>query len=890
MHRRDIILQSLKKKDLKKALIVIINLLVLLIISLILSLYFYRIVITIFPGEEALSTLAEFFKRSFGDNNSGEAETLVWSLARYVGYKLGGLSLSAYSTMLSCCYFFILFFSGFLCFSNDCSHKIKWNWWLVPLFIYLLVLINPNLDNFNYVYPFNFHLPSIIYALITVVFVRKWLNNPHILRYFVYIIVCIVSSILLNVDLIYHVLTTIPLVFILIIKTLHDKIKSSQLIIVSLFFLFLLSILKYISLIFGFFSYWYSDEPIRYGDWLTNENIMYGEANFGDVYTIIDRIQNYAKGVLALFNADISNKPILRINTLFYFFRIFIVLVIVFKVLHTLYKFLRMEEDNLYSVYLASGFVMLSLFFILFESGNIVINYRYITAILPWGTIYLCCLIKRERNKIIEKYIDSSLLKRSFNTIIIILFSILCIFDFHIFDSENQYTETDKEYIEVSDYLTDQNLTYGLAPYWLSFPLTIANSGNNILFSSTVNENDTGLKSSYFSVSPTDNYHHEYCNYIVVGDGSNDNLLFDGHGIEWITEQYGAPKEMTKIKNEYVLTYDYNINITPRIYEAQALQWYTYGFSSDRVTIAPSQPLHCQVSDLSIGIWEIRLYGTDIDNISANLESLDILYTKREEDYIAFGFEVVHKKDYKAMLVQEEGISILDKVMIVNISDGIDLFENPICLDSTDKTCTLILDKFNGINDIVAYSTDSKELSLFVDNKLIEPVAVGDDRCVWRVDIDKLNSPEASYITSGKNKTSQIDHIEISSPNAIDSQLTDSVYWVNKDLSSQSKLTRFDKAFSLFPGQFVFGPYITLEPGKYQLIWDAKTFGYSDIQFTIKYDFGSSSLPITDCTILSDTVVVNFELKETIDNLEFICTNNSKNMILINNVKLIAKD
>lgn len=884
MRKNNISWRHFVKADRKKIFLTFINLLILFIISLVSSFYFYRIVLTIFPGEEALSTLAEFFKRSFGDNNGGDSETLVWSLARYAGYQLGGLSLSACSVMLSFCYFFVLFFSAYLCVSDDRSHEINWNWWLIPLFAYLMVFINPNLENFYHYYPFNFHLPSIIYALVTMIFVRMWLLNPQNRRYFTYCMICIAVSILLKADLIYLLLTVVPLIFVLLVKVWRERTKNSQLLVLSLFTISLLAVLKHISKFLGSLSYWYSESPIGYGDWLTDKNVLYGEANFGDLYSVVDRIENYGKGLLALFHADISNKPILRINTLFYFFRIIVVLIILICVFQTIINFLRGREEDLYSTYLASGFATLSLFFILFEFGNLVINYRYITAILPWGTIFLCYQLKKKKYTLIKRYVECPLLKRNFRIMAVIFFSSLCVFDFSDFYRENQYTETDREYIEVSRYLSSRDLSYGLAPYWLSFPLTIANSGDSILFSSAVNDNATGLSASYFSVAPSENYHHENCSYIVVGDGSNTDLLYDGQGAEWIGEQYETPAETVQIGGECILIYDYNVNIVPRVYNAQALQWFSYGNASSKVTLTPSHPLYCEASDLSAGIWEVRLYGTNIDSLSVSLESIDVLYTRKEQNYTAFGFKIYQGGDYSVFLTQKKGTSILDKVMIVNISDGIDLCDNLVLTDTSDGSYSLVLDDFVGTYDIIAYSPNSRELSLYMENEPVKPVAVGNDRCIWRMDINPTTSYDALYITADSREV-LIDRITICSPNALEAPITDDTYWVNKDLRSLSELARFDRAFALFPGQTVFGPYITLEPGKYQLIWDAKTFGAQDVEFAVKYDYGSSSVPITSCSVLDDSVIICFEIDRRIDNIEFICTNNSGKMILISDVR-----
>ena len=91
----------------------------------------------------------------------------------------------------------------------------------------------------------------------------------------------------------------------------------------------------------------------------------------------------------------------------------------------------------------------------------------------------------------------------------------------------------------------------------------------------------------------------------------------------------------------------------------------------------------------------------------------------------------------------------------------------------------------------------------------------------------------------------------------------------------------------MVPGQTVFGPYITLEPGNYQLCWDAKVFSDPSDIFTITSDLGTNTIPISSYTVLDDSVIMDFEITESTKNIEFVCTNNTEKMILVSHVNVI---
>lgn len=883
------------KEKFKTSYKVIIKFTILLFFTILFSVYFYGISETMLPGEEGVSVLAEYFKRSFGDNNGGNSENMIWSIARYLGYCFGGLDLSACYFMLSFCYFLILLITGYLCLSDGECPNGKWNWWLFPVFIYLMVLINTGSPEFGLsekhfnAYPFFYHMPAIFYALVTTIFIRQWLHNIHSRKHLILCVTAVAVSLCAGADLIYLILAVVPLCLVLFFQCLMDRKKNSIVLIGGGLLLLLLVALKYTGYLTDLFSYWFSDIPVSYGEWTSNENVLYGESNFGDMNSITDRMENYCKGLLGIFNADLSHKPILRVNTLFTFFRIIVVLILIAAMIRSIVHFLSGKKEDTYSVFLAIGFAVLSLFFILFEFGHLVVNYRYLSALLPWGTLFLCHKLTKYGSGVKLRFVNCPLVKHSFVPVIFLFFSILCLFDFQFVFNKKQYTETDQSNIMMSDYLSGQELLYGFSPYWLSYSLTLPNAGDSILFSASVNSNATGLESDFFGLSADENYHHEYCNYIVVGDGTVYDHLYEGKGMDWITAQYGTPVNTKQLYGEIVLIYDYNIGIVPRVYEAQAVQWYSYGTSSEQVTITPQKPLFCSVSDLPLGIWEIRLYGSNVQKLTARLGTLDALYVRAEKDYTAFGFEISETKDYDIFISQATGHSVLDKFMIVNISDGIDLYDCPMAIGKGCDPCTLNLDDFTGVCDIIAYSSDSRELSLYIDDKIMTPVACGDERCVWRVNVNEISDPDACYITADQDFVYHINCITICSPHTDEYSDAANIYWMNNDLYTLSDLMRYDRDFSMVPGQTVFGPYITLEPGNYQLYWDAKTFSDPSVMFTITSDLGANTIPVSSYSVSDDSIIMEFEITEPTQNIEFVCINNSEKMILISHVNVIHK-
>ena len=448
------------------------------------GLYYFGILGAVLPNSEDMIAVQRWYTILKG-GRTYRHENMIADAIGCLPVLIGGMSFFACRLKFALFYIIILGLSLWLSVSKSENGK-KWS--VLPLWAFFMVFVHSMqmgqdfgrvAGDWIWQLPYNYHVSSLIFALICMIMLQKYLDADTAKKKMIIGIIGLLTGIyaLATTDLIYALVFMLPFLAVLLLRGLyHDKIQKYILPICSIGVgIILLTRILPVT----FFEKLWQREPVNiYGN-------IYGGVNWLNLDHILTCFVNYFKTVMQLFNIEISNRPIISMYSVLFVVRMaFVILgyVIVGKTIVCGVK--GKAEQSGYTMVdevLAWAFVVLSCSFLFTGNGLESDAIRYYGALVPLLTILLCRNVESTMKRFLP-VLQSIRYKRFYFAGII---AALCICQAEpvwqyqaVEDSYQEDCEAVIEYLRMWGVESDG---YALAPYWLCGRLSAMTNGD-ILF------------------------------------------------------------------------------------------------------------------------------------------------------------------------------------------------------------------------------------------------------------------------------------------------------------------------------------------------------------------------------------------------------------------------
>lgn len=379
----------------------------LVVATIMFTVYYYGIQVTIFQDSEALYPIV-------GIHDGWLIGYDIYTKVCEYAYLLFGLTYTSIRAVHCFFYFIISLFTFDLCVRDN-----NWNIKVYAIPIYLLFMVQMHLGsdflygyrNANNAYPFDQHMITTMVAVISMWIVYRsisYLEGEYgivtgILLIFLFIICWKVS------DSLYLIIFLIPFILTIIdYKKISEKLMG-----VTLFVSVMVVALLKVGAVFSpFFGNLIISDTKQYSG-------FYGVCNYITPDKLVDNIVDYFVSVLSLYNVDFWGTSILYVQIIPWLFRACLVICIFSIITKTLKDIMNKKNENKINALIAISFVLLMIFAIFTENGgNNQIRYNVI--MIPYGTILLSLNYEQVVNRLKVSYLQNRKLLFVFGLLLLV--------------------------------------------------------------------------------------------------------------------------------------------------------------------------------------------------------------------------------------------------------------------------------------------------------------------------------------------------------------------------------------------------------------------------------------------------------------------------------------
>lgn len=410
---------------------------------------------------------------------------VVYCVCAFLATKIGGMTYFATRLHFTFLYAILLCFIVFL--SLRSKEEYRTNLYRLPLIALFSVIMYPVADNpelFQYIkgadliyeWPFHYHYPSRIYALVCltllIVLLQSHGKNKKIVYGVLLAVVCLYAA--KKTELIFYIMFLVPAVIAVLLYALqNDKLRKYAVYCVSggMGLLFL----SRISPVGIRTALWTKEQASVYG-------AVYGGTNWIPIDLIGEQLLNYIELNCMLFNIQLPESPFISLYTVVYVLKI-IILVVGYLIVFHIIKCSFTGKSELYHYDLADqilawGYLLLSCVFIFTGHGSMTFGkYRYFSALTAAMTILICRNIE-----IFPRIVGLEMLREiKYKKVLLCAYAVvicLCtIGKVWAYRAPNGY---DPELEAIADYIEGTGYGYAVAGYWL-WPRLTAISGGEVM-------------------------------------------------------------------------------------------------------------------------------------------------------------------------------------------------------------------------------------------------------------------------------------------------------------------------------------------------------------------------------------------------------------------------
>jgi len=452
-------------------------------------------------------------------------------------------------------------------------------------------------------YYWRYHSTSVIITLLLLMLSDKITGKKtkSIIYFLIIGLLCILGF--MPKDFIFVCIAVVPLILSLYSQYLFKKDIRTTLIPLSIIVLFSIA---------GMLLYRIFSQNI--------DSSLVSDAYFGTNFITLNElgrnINIYITGVLELFGANFQGKNMLSIDSIKCIIKIILILYGYIKCfINCIWAFCyREKEIPFIDTTLSFSIIVLSIVFIFADTTFSNVHTRYLNSLIPFMGI----IISRglyddiaQKNKLLLNF--HGLVVRKIHKVEIALILIIII-NFQSISLKPTYSV----YNDLADVLSENNLIYGLAPFWT------ANSTN------VVSQNQVELKSviignpfsEYFVGQNSLMLENLSPNFIVTAIEEGEYGKDGGYDEEYILSVLGDPIQIYQSQNHRVLLYDFDLSIPPkRLLYNDFVDGTNFICSDNNATINCDGILTYVFSADKTGFYRIKIYGSNLINLDIYMDN-----------------------------------------------------------------------------------------------------------------------------------------------------------------------------------------------------------------------------------------------------------------------------
>lgn len=278
-----------------------------------------------------------------------------------------------------------------------------------------------------------------------------------------------------------------------------------------------------------------------------NKNTFLEMKSFCTLEQLEEKFRIYLTAVLEMFGANFLGKPLVSIDTLWYFLRTLLVIFVFYIIIRNIIDFLMRKECDLISVILSLGFALISFLCIFTEVLVNIHTARYFAYLPMMSAVLIVRYFKF--HKPLEKKIFSG--KISMKIPAYLLAGVLLASSI----APVSFVRTGQFQDRLGRFLEENGLEYGYAKFWNASHVTLATEGR-VKVRSVLSDGNVFGKYVWFCKDEW--YEPEYANFVIVDLDENK----DGFGTTETAalNAFGEPSERLVFENVVICVYDYDIS------------------------------------------------------------------------------------------------------------------------------------------------------------------------------------------------------------------------------------------------------------------------------------------------------------------------------------------
>lgn len=360
---------------------------------------------------------------------------------------------------------------------------------------------------------------------------------------------------------------------------------------------------------------------ILYGIAIRNKNMdLVSDAYFGTNFITLNELGRntnlYITGILELFGANFQGISMLSLDAVKCVSKILLLLYGFYKCLiNCIWAFCYKEKDIPFiDTCLSYSIIVLSVVFIFADTTSSDVHTRYLNSFIP----FLGVIISRSlydditsKGKILWKH-GGLTICRIHEFTAFILFVILLNFQ------SLTFRPVYSVYSDLADVLLNNNLIYGLAPYWS------ANSTN------VISNNQVELEgviigdpfSEYFVGQSSLQLENLSPNFIVTAIEEGEYGQDGGYDEAYILNYLGNPVQIFQSQNHRILLYDFDLSVPPiRFNSTDFTDGTDYICTDNGITVEEGGSLTYSLLANKVGYYRIRIYGNNLWNLDLYIDT-----------------------------------------------------------------------------------------------------------------------------------------------------------------------------------------------------------------------------------------------------------------------------
>lgn len=508
---------------------IIVDTIIVILATVFTGVYYYYIEKGFPPYFDELANFAKY-NQMIADGKLTNLNNLLWAFTSILSYAIKGYSYDAVRLNNAIMYAIEILLSLVLIILLKKEKDSIWSRWsFMPFFLYMMTLLHDGKSKYFgmssedfYLYPFDNHVLAIIFSLLVFIFIelekRSTGRKKKVLALFT---VLFLGYGLISTDSIFVIICVLPLILVYMRKVICKKSVKKHMLPLIAAFLAMVFFLRILSYNVTGLSFLNAESMSQYG------GVVYGISNFGGIYTLLNRVYIFICGILGIYNCLFFDKAILNLNTFSYVVRMGIILVFLVYSIKCIKCWIKGKEDETVKIALILGSYILCAAFLLADFGEMMINIRYLPAVLTFSTIVLSLLEEKISLKLMQKGICNAY------KIQIVAFALLIAIYIQPVYSNTVENVYDSELDEIAETIKSEKLGDGIAPWRVAY--NISAKLDCEYYVDPVDYNGLFLE----SIKNTVERQSDYYNYILIPSTVEGYLYSNGFDKDELVEQYG---------------------------------------------------------------------------------------------------------------------------------------------------------------------------------------------------------------------------------------------------------------------------------------------------------------------------------------------------------------